>query len=221
MVRADFDRSLNELLDHLMALGKMVETAIIKSMAALQARNLQASFEVIDEDNQVNEKRFELEEQCIDLIATQQPLAIDLRMLLAVLHIAVELERMGEYAEGIGKISLIVGDEPLSGLPLELQEMADRGLDMLRRSLTALVEQDTDPASQVWKDDDAVDVLYDEVCRKLLLGMAQTPATIERGTRLLWLAHDLERIADRATNIAERVIFLVTGKQVSPQWPFG
>ena len=221
MVRADFDRSLNELLDNLMALGKMVEAAIIKSMAALQARDLQASFEVIDEDNQVNEKRFELEEQCIDLIATQQPLAIDLRMLLAVLHIAVELERMGDYAEGIGKISLIVGEEPLSGLPLELQEMADRGLDMLRRSLTALVEQDTDAASQVWKDDDAVDVLYDEVCKKLLLGMAQTPATIEWGTHLLWLAHDLERIADRATNIAERVIFLVTGKQVSPQWPFG
>ena len=95
MVRADFDRSLNELLDNLMALGKMVEAAIIKSMAALQARDLQASFEVVDEDNQVNKKRFELEEQCIDLIATQQPLAIDLRMLLAVLHIAVELERMG------------------------------------------------------------------------------------------------------------------------------
>ena len=104
MVRADFDRSLNDLLDNLMALGKMVEAAIIKSMAALQARDLQASFEVIDEDKQVNEKRFQLEEQCIDLIATQQPLAIDLRMLLAVLHIAVELERMGDYAEGIGKV---------------------------------------------------------------------------------------------------------------------
>ena len=221
MVRADFDRSLNELLDNLMALGKMVETAIIKSMAALQARDLQASFEVIDEDDQVNEKRFELEEQCIDLIATQQPLAIDLRTLLAVLHIAVELERMGDYAEGIGKISLMVGEEPLRGAPPELEEMADRGLDMLRRSLTALVERDTDAASQVWKDDDAVDVLYNEVCRKLLLGMAQAPATIERGTHLLWAAHDLERIADRATNIAERVIFLVTGKQVSPQWPLG
>ena len=221
MVRADFDRSLNELLDNLMALGKIVEEAIIKSMAAMKARDLEGSFEVIDEDNQVNEKRFELEEQCIDLIATQQPLAIDLRMLLAVLHVAVELERMGDYAEGIGKISLMVGQEPLTGLPLELQEMADRGVDMLRRSLAALMERDTDAASQVWRDDDAVDVLYQEVCRKLLLAMAQTPAGIERGTHLLWLAHDLERIADRATNIAERVIFLVTGKQGTPQWPLG
>jgi len=218
MVRADFDRSLNDLLDNLMALGKLVEAAIIKSMAALQARDLEASFEVIDEDNQVNEKRFELEEQCIDLIATQQPLAIDLRMLLAVLHIAVELERMGDYAEGIGKVSLIVGEEPLSETPPEMQEMADRGLDMLRRSLRALVERDTDAASQVWKDDDAVDVLYNGVVKELLLDMARTPSRIERGTHLLWVAHDLERIADRATNIAERVMFLVTGKQMPQQW---
>jgi phosphate transport system protein len=221
MVRADFDRSLNDLLDNLMALGKMVEVAVIKSMAALYARDLQASFEVIHEDNQVNEKRFELEEQCIDLIATQQPLAIDLRMLLAVLHIAVELERMGDYAEGIGKVSLIVGEEPLAGAPPELQEMADKGLDMLRRSLRALVDRDTDAANQVWKDDDAVDILYNEAVKELLLGMAHTPSQIERGTHLLWVAHDLERIADRATNIAERVIFLVTGKQMSPQWPLG
>ena len=221
MVRADFDRSLSELLDNLMALGKMVEAAIIKSMAALQARDLEASFEVIHEDNQVNEKRFELEEQCIDLIATQQPLAIDLRMLLAVLHVAVELERMGDYAEGIGKVSLIVGDEPLSGAPPEMQEMADRALDMLRRSLTALVERDMDAASQVWKDDDAVDDLYNGVVKELLLGMARTPSQIQRGTHLLWVAHDLERIADRATNIAERVIFLVTGKQVPQHWHLG
>ena len=221
MVRADFDRSLHELLDNLTSLGEMVQTAITKSMVALRDRDLQTSFEVVDEDNLVNEKRFQLEEECIDLIATQQPLAIDLRMLLAVLHVAVELERVGDYAEGIGKISLMMGEEPLTELLPEIQQMADQGMDMLRRSLAALMERDTDAASQVWKDDDEVDVLYHEVCRKILLGMAQTPATIERGTHLLWVAHDLERIADRATNIAERVIFLVTGKQMSPQWPLG
>ena len=221
MVRADFDRSLNELLEDLMSLGRMVENAITKSMEALRTRDLQTSFEVIDEDNLVNEKRFQLEDQCIDLIATQQPLAIDLRMLLAVLHIAVELERMGDYAEGIGKISLIMGEEPLPQTLPGINQMADQAVDMLRRSLKALVERDADAATQVWEDDDAVDALYDSVVRELLEGMASEPNTIERGTHLLWLAHDLERIADRATNIAERVIFLVTGKQMPLQGSSG
>ena len=219
MVRADFDRDLKELLDDLRSLGSMVEKAINKSMEALQSRDLQTSFEVIHEDNQINEKRFRLEEQCLDLIATQQPLAIDLRTLMAVLHIAVELERMGDYAEGIGKISLMMGEEPLDQPLPDIQRMADQSIDMLRRGLTALVERDADAAAQVWKDDDEVDALYDKVVRELLVGMAGEPKTIERGTHLLWLAHDLERTADRATNIAERVIFLVTGKQMPLQNP--
>ena len=138
-------------------------------------------------------------------------------MLLAVLHIAVELERIGDYAEGIGKISLMMEEESLTQLLPGIQEMADQGVDMLRRSLKALVERDAAAATKVWEDDDAVDALYDSVVRELLLGMAREPSTIERGTHLLWLAHDLERIADRATNIAERVIYLVTGKQMPLQ----
>jgi phosphate transport system protein len=212
MVRADFDRSLEELQAELVGLGGMVERAIIKSMDALERRDLAVAYEVVAEDDLIDAKRFELEEKCIDLIATQQPLAIDLRTLLAVLHIAVELERMGDYAEGIGKICMIIGDDVPVETPKELARMAEMGLTMLRRSLRSLVERDTTMANEVWDSDDEVDELYDGVCRQIFLDMGQHPNTIEAATHFLWVAHDLERIADRATNIAERVIFLVTGQ---------
>ena len=212
MVRADFDRSLEDLQAELVGLGEMVEKAIIKSMDALQRRDLAMAYEVVAEDDLIDAKRFELEEKCIDLIATQQPLAIDLRTLLAVLHIAVELERMGDYAEGIGKICMIIGDDVPVEIPEQLSRMADLGLTMLRRSLQSLVERDTVLADDVWDSDDEVDALYDNVCHQIFLDMGQHPDTIEAATHFLWVAHDLERIADRATNIAERVIFLVTGR---------
>ena len=212
MVRADFDRSLEELQGDLVGLGEMVEKAILKSMDALERRDLTVAYEVITEDEEINEKRFELEEKCIDLIATQQPLAVDLRTLLAVLHIAVELERMGDYAEGIGKICMIIGDDEEALAPLQLPQMAEKGIAMLRGSLKSLVERDTDLANDVWDSDDEVDTLYDDVCHQIFLDMGEHPKTIEASTHFLWVAHDLERIADRATNIAERVIFMVTGR---------
>ena len=212
MVRADFDRSLEELQAELVGLSEMVERAIVKSMDALERRDLAVAYEVVDEDDLIDEKRFDLEEKCINLIATQQPLAIDLRTLLAVLHIAVELERMGDYAEGIGKICLIIGDDIPVAMPKEFSRMAQIGLEMLRGSMKSLVERDTALANDVWDSDDEVDALYDGVCRQTFLDMVQHPNTIEADTHFLWVAHDLERIADRATNIAERVIFLVTGK---------
>ena len=212
MVRADFDKNLGELEAELIGLGEMVEKAIIKSMDALERRDLAVAYEVVAEDDLIYEKRFELEEKCIDLIATQQPLAIDLRTLLAVLHIAVELERMGDYAEGIGKICLIIGDDEPVEMPKQLSQMAEMGIAMLRRSLKSLMDRDTDLANDVWDSDDEVDALYDGVCRQIFLDMGQQPKTIEAATHFLWVAHDLERIADRATNIAERVIFVVTGR---------
>jgi phosphate transport system protein len=212
MVRADFDRNLKALQDDLLALGSMVENAITKSMHALKNRDLEASRQVVEDDDLIDRQRFQLEDQCIDLIATQQPIAIDLRTLMAVLHIAVELERMGDYAEGIGKISLMMGDQPPLKPLIDIPRMADKATAMLQRSLDALVNRDADAALEVCKDDDEVDGLYDQVYRELLTYMIQDPKSIQRATYLLWVAHDLERIADRATNIAERVIFLVTGK---------
>ena len=212
MLRADFDHKLKVLQDDLIGLGNLVGQAINQAMDALKNRNLDASQRVVAGDDLIDQKRFELEDQCIDLIGTQQPIAIDLRTLMAVLHISVELERVGDYAEGIAKVTLLMGDEPASKPLFDLPLLADKASDMLGRSLDALVLRDAGAAEQVCEDDDQVDDLYREVYRELLTQMTQDPQSLKRATYLLWVAHDLERIADRATKIAERVIFLVTGK---------
>ncbi len=212
MVRADFDRNLKALQDDLITLGSMVEKAIAKALHGLKNRDLDASRQVVEDDDIIDERRFQLEEECIDLIATQQPIAIDLRTLMSVLHIATELERMGDYAEGIAKISIMMGDEPPLKPLIDIPRMAEKATQMLQCSLDALVNRDEAAAIAVCNDDDEVDDLYEQIYRELLTYMIQDPSTIQRATYLLWVAHDLERIADRATNIAERVIFLVTGK---------
>ena len=212
MPRTVLDQSLRALQDDLLELGRLVEEAITKAVQALKDRDLEASRHVIQGDDVIDQKRFQLEERCLELIATQQPIATDLRMVISVLHIAVELERMGDYAEGIGKISLMMGNEPPLKPLIDIPRMTEKCIDMLRRSLDALVRRDVVMATQVCKDDDEVDGLYDQVYHELLMFMIQDPKTIQRATYLLWTAHNLERIADRATNIAERVIFLVTGQ---------
>ncbi len=211
-VRAGLDRQLRMLQDEVMVLGGMVEKSLARALDALIRRDLEASDQVIRDDDYIDSKRFDIEEQCIDLIATQQPMARDLRILVSMLHIAVELERMGDYAEGIARISLLMGDEPTLKPLIDIPRMAEKASAMLRRSLEAMVNRDTVAAIQVCKEDDEVDALYDQVYRELLLYMIQDPKTIERATYLLWVSHDLERLADRATNIAERVVYLVTGK---------
>ena len=210
--RTDFDKDLTHLQDELLLLGGMVEKAVAKSMDALRRRDLEASRQVVKEDDIIDQKRFDLEERCIELIARQQPLAGDLRIVITVLHVAVELERMGDYAEGIARISLMMGDEPPLKPLIDIPRMADLSAGMLRRSLDAFVNRDVVSAMAVCDDDDKVDELYDQVYRELLTYMLEDSGAIRRATYLLWVSHNLERIADRTTNIAERVIFLVTGK---------
>lgn len=223
MTRVDFDRNLRELLGELILLGNLVERSVLKAVDALKNRDLETARTVIKEDDVIDRKRFELEEQCIYLMATQQPLATDLRAIITVLHVSVELERIGDYAEGIAKISLLMGDEPPLKPLVDIPRMANQSIDMMHRgmeSLTRAVEMDEDEeaiktiARQVCDDDDEVDALYDQVYRELLIFMLQDPKAIQRATYLLWVAHNLERIADRATNIAERVIFLITGELI-------
>ena len=210
--RAEFDRDLQNLQDELLALGSMVEKATFLAVEALKTRDLALSQQVIRDDDVIDRKRAELEERAVDLIAIQQPVASDLRMLIAALHVSMELERIGDYAEGIGKISLMMGDEPPLKPLVDLPRMAEKATEMLRQSLDALVNRDVVGAIAVCNTDDHVDALYDQVYRELLTYMIEDPRSIQRATYLLWVAHDLERVADRATNIAERVIYLVTGK---------
>tara|TARA_B100000745_G_C20115331_1_gene381820 strand:+ start:444 stop:1115 length:672 start_codon:yes stop_codon:yes gene_type:complete len=219
MLRADLDRQLNQLQQEVTSLAGIVEKATLRAIDALKTRDLAESRQVIKEDDYIDQKRYEVEERCVDLIATQQPMAGDLRNIIALMHISVELERMGDYAEGISKISLLMGPNPPLKPLIDIPKMSDRATLMLRNSIDALVSRDVIKANQVLKDDDEVDALYDLVYRDLLVFMTEDPNTIERATYLLWIAHDLERIADRATNIAERVIYLVTGKIVNSDSP--
>ena len=212
MPRVDYDRELRALQDDLLMLGSMVEKAIIKAVDALKRRDVETSKQVISEDDAIDELRFKLEDKCVEIIATQQPIAKDLRVVFSILHMAVELERMGDYAEGIAKIGIMIGQEPPLKPLIDIPIMADKAVSLLRRSLNAFLNRDVEEAKKVCKDDDDVDNLYDQVYRELLLFMIQDPKTIQRATYLLWVAHDLERTADRATNIAERVIYMVTGK---------
>jgi len=212
MPRTEFDRSLQEIEDELLVLGSMVEKSIDRSVLALKNRDLSLSKIVIDDDDLIDDLRNKIEEKCISVIATQNPMAGDLRTVISVLYIAEELERMGDYAEGIAKISLSIGKEPMLKPLVDIPRMAEKSSKMLSNSLDALVNRDEPLAIQVCRDDSEVDELYNQVYRELLTFMISDPKTIERATYLLWVSHNIERIADRATNISERVLYLITGK---------
>jgi phosphate transport system protein len=211
-IRTTYHKKLRLIQDDILAMGSMVEKAITNSVGALKDRNLEIAHQIIAEDQKVNWKRFEIEEKCIQLIATQQPMASDLRSIICILNILTELERIGDYAEGIAKIVIMIGDEPLLKPLVDIPRMAEKVVDMLHRSLDALINHNADAAKQITTEDDEVDNLYNQVFRELLTFMIEDPKTITRATRLIWVAHNLERSADRVTNICERVVYLVTGK---------
>lgn len=212
MTRNVYHKALNSLQDEVLKMGEMVKTAIKRSVEALQKRDEKASKEIIANDIFINKKRFEIEEKCISLIATQQPMAVDLRILTSILSIITDLERMGDHAEGIAKISLLIGDEPLVKPLVDIPRMADLGLSMLDRCLTAFVNRDIEAARLICNEDDQVDALHDQIYRELLFLMIGNPKIIHGATYLTWVSHNLERIADRVTNIAERIVYMVTGK---------
>ena len=189
----------------------MVEHSIIESVDALKKRDLAAAERILQGDKDINKKRFEIENQLLILIATQQPMAHDLRLLASCLEIISELERMGDYSKGIANINIRMGDEPLLKPLIDVPRMAQKGADMLHRALTAFVNEDVDAARAIPVEDDEVDALFNQVYRELMTIVIDDPKTIERANWLLWTAHNLERFADRVTNICERTVFVVTG----------
>jgi len=177
---------------------------------------------VIQDDKDIDAKRYYIEELCMELIATQQPLARDLRVIIAVLSMVVDLERIGDHAEGNARIAIAIGDEPPLKPYIDIPRMSEKACEMLHGALDAFVKRDNEAAKKLIAEDHVVDGLYAQVFRELLTYMVEDPHTIHRATRLIWVAHNLERSADRVTNICERVIFISTGQMsivgVSKDW---
>jgi phosphate transport system protein len=212
MIRETFNRELNELQDNVLIMGSMVEKAVARSVDALKNRALGLAEQVVGDDEIINQKRFEIEEDCVRLIATQQPMAGDLRTILSVLSIVTDLERMGDYAAGIAEITLLLRDDPSIKPLVDIPRMSAIGIDMLHESLKAFVDKDANKAREIATRDDEVDSLYNKVLSKCITAMVEDPNTVPVATRIIWVAHKLERISDRVTNICERVIFTITGK---------
>jgi phosphate transport system protein len=212
MLRKTFENEIQQLKEDVLQLGSMVEQAILDSVEALKKRDVKASEKVFQEDQQINQKRFDIENKLMVLIATQQPMARDLRLLASTMEIISELERMGDYAKGIANINIRMGDAPLLKPLIDVPRMAQIGADMLRRALIAFVNEDVEMAKSIPIQDDEVDALYNQVYHELMMFIIQDPKSIERANWLLWVAHNLERVADRVTNICERTIFIATGE---------
>ncbi len=209
--RAHYDRQLQTLREDLLLLGNMAEKAVERSVDSLRQREIDLAHRVIQSDREIDNLSYELEERALLLIATQQPMAVDLRTIAGALFIIGELERIGDYAEGIGKIALEINKEPPLKPLIDIPRMAGIAIDMLHQSLGAFIDRDLVACQIIWKRDDELDGLYNQVYRELLTYMLNDPKTIERATLLLWAAHNLERIGDRVTNICERTAFIITG----------
>lgn len=210
--RTLLNKGLREIQDEVLILGSMTEKTLGLAMDALKNRDLDMAEKIVSDDDMIDQKRIFIEEKCIQLIATQQPMATDLRFIVAVLNIIVDLERIADHAEGTARIAIMIGDEPPLKPLIDLPRMTEKTQDMLRRALDSFVRRDINLARQICKEDDEVDNLYKQVFNELLFFMISDPRTVNRATRLIWVAHNLERSADRVTNICERVVYIVTGK---------
>lgn len=210
--RETLDRELKRLEDEVLALGSMVEDALMDSVRLLKKRDIPGSKRLMDADADINRMRFKIESEVLTAIALHQPMARDLRTLAAILEIVTELERIGDYAKGIGNITVRLGNEPLLKPLIDIPLMAEKAREMLHRSLDAFVQQDVEAAREIPDSDDEVDGLYNQVYRELLTYIFANPKSIEQANLLLWAAHNLERAADRVLNVCERIIFTVTGE---------
>jgi len=211
-VRTAFDQELQDLRDNVLRLGSMVDTAIGRSIQALKERDQSLAQQIITEDEDINALRFKIEGDCVRLIARQQPAARDLRFIVAAMNIVLDLERMGDHAAGIATIVLRMGGEPPLKPLIDLPRMARIAREMLRASLDAFMSENEQEALAVTERDEEVDQLFNQIFRELITFMIEDPRTVTRAMYLIFCAHNLERIADRVTNICERVAFVATGR---------
>lgn len=214
MPRQQYDRQLSELQDSLLRLASQVEASIGRAIEALKTQDVDEARRIIADDDTIDRAQYAIEDTALHLIARQAPIAADLRLISAVISIASELERMGDYAEGIAEIVIRGANEPLLKPLVDIPRMAEIAQRMLRESLDAFVNRDAEAARRVGIADNEVDQLTTVIQNDLLKVMVREPASSERALHLMFVAHNLERVADRATNIAERLIFLVTGQVI-------
>ncbi|MCZ2128191.1 MAG: phosphate signaling complex protein PhoU [Anaerolineales bacterium] len=212
MIRKTFENDIQQVKDDVSALGGLVERAIVGAVESLKKRDIKASEKIIADDKEINKRRFAIENQLMILIATQQPMARDLRLLASMMEVISELERMGDYAKGIAQINVRMGEEKLLKPLIDIPRMAEKGADMLHRALNAFLQSDVETAKSIPVEDDEVDALYNQIYRELMIFVIEDPKNIERSNWLLWVAHNLERVADRVTNICERTVFVATGE---------
>ena len=212
MSRERFEQELNHLQEEVLVLGTMAERAVRSAVGALARQDLAEARRIMDDDHLINEQRFELENEILTIIATQQPLAGDLRKLASMLELVGELERIADYAKGIANVAVMIGAEPLVKPLVDIPRMADLACGMLGRALEAFARWDVDLARSVPKEDEAVDVLYERIYRDLIAVIVKDPRTLDQAIRLSWVAHNLERVADRVSNLCERVVFAVHGR---------
>jgi phosphate transport system protein len=212
MPRTTLDRELHQLQDEVLLLGSMVEQAMLDAIDALKRRDIEAAYRVYNNDHLINEKRFAIENATLITIATQQPMAHDLRFLAAILEVDTELERIGDYAKGIAKIVIRLKDFAIPIPMKEFSQMTEIAVGMLHKSLSAFVTEDSELAQVIPPEDDQVDELFNRTYRMLVTSMIADPELIDHTNLLFWVAHNLERTADRVVNICERTVFIATGE---------
>ncbi|MCB9418265.1 MAG: phosphate signaling complex protein PhoU [Ardenticatenaceae bacterium] len=215
MIRTTYEKELQRLEDQIISLGSEVEANIVKSIEALVQRDLTRSQQFITADVKINEQRIQIGLDCLSLIARQQPMAGDMRLIAAIIEIVGELERIHDYVKGIGKISLMLGERNiLPAISELLPQMALHTRDMLHRALDAFTNRDADLARGIPANDDKVDALYNRIYCEIITYVTENSAEVEHANRLEWASHNLERSADRVSNICEWIIYMIDGKYV-------
>jgi phosphate transport system protein len=212
--RQTLDRLIKKLLDDILVLGSMVEQAVVQAVVALEKRDLSAAERIYAGDVRINKRRFQIEEDCLALIATQQPIARDLRVLSSILEVNTELERMGDYGKGIARIVRELDKFDPIPFPDELPRMAAAAIDMLNKALDAFLNVDEQAARAIPELDYEVDHFYDRINRRLIKMVGKDRSIIDSANYMMWASHNLERLADRVTNICERTVFVATGEMI-------